>query len=96
MWIKHFKYTTINYGWVGLFCVFFGFYFILFYLWNLLCYVMFCLGLFLFQELTKDGPVVGVSKDDVSFIAEQVSHHPPGNFIFHIIFLKFLSKYQLT
>lgn len=30
------------------------------------------------QEVTKNGPMVGISKDDVSFIAEQLSHHPPG------------------
>ncbi|XP_028404768.1 oxysterol-binding protein-related protein 9-like [Dendronephthya gigantea] len=29
------------------------------------------------KELTKDGPVAGISKDDVGFVAEQLSHHPP-------------------
>lgn len=36
------------------------------------------------QELVSDGPVPWCSKDQLSFVAEQVSHHPPSNnFFFH-------------
>lgn len=32
------------------------------------------------QELVSEGPVPGVSKNSVTFVAEQVSHHPPSKF----------------
>ncbi|KAM7098821.1 oxysterol-binding protein-related protein 9 isoform 9-T10 [Molossus nigricans] len=35
------------------------------------------LGMDLTKELVSEGPVPGVSKNSVTFVAEQVSHHPP-------------------
>lgn len=32
----------------------------------------------LFQEKVTNGPIPGARKDQLTFIAEQVSHHPPG------------------
>ena len=33
---------------------------------------------FFLQELSEEGPVPWTSKNNLSFIAEQVSHHPPS------------------
>ena len=38
----------------------------------------FCSRFLLMQEKVADGPVSWASRNQVSFIAEQVSHHPPG------------------
>lgn len=39
------------------------------------------------MKLVSDGPVPWCKENQLSFIAEQVSHHPPGKYFFKYIFL---------
>lgn len=38
----------------------------------------------LLKVVVSDGPVPWATRNQVTFISEQVSHHPPSNFIFKI------------
>jgi hypothetical protein len=37
---------------------------------------------YVFKNLVNDGPVPWASRDQLTFIAEQVSHHPPSKHLF--------------
>ena len=37
-------------------------------------------GHYILQELSEEGPVPWTSKNNLSFISEQVSHHPPSKY----------------
>lgn len=45
------------------------------------------------RTLVSDGPVTWSTRDQLSFIAEQVSHHPPSNSHLSSLFLPFFSEY---
>lgn len=43
-------------------------------------------------ELVTDGPIPWCRRDQLTFIAEQVSHHPPSKFVF---FYNLIMKYYV-
>ena len=45
-----------------------------------------------FQEVVEEGPVAWASKENLSFIAEQVSHHPPSMFTVYMYICTMYNK----
>ncbi len=49
------------------------------------------------ETVVNDGPIPWATRNQVSFVAEQVSHHPPSKLkikaLINFYFFKFLSKF---